>query len=191
MTWFSPGRARRRRTETDGDDDHTEELTNAVGSGDESEADDATDSDGSENSARASSARGIVPAVPRWNGAWSWLDAEDMFEGIIANGRHDDDVDDAASYSWDDSLYGADDELEDDVPEMKEVVGSRREQFLRRMREPIDHARTAGVCGTRASSLSLMRNDSHCLKPRSRQRRCSSAHAVDSPAAATARSGSG
>ena len=140
-TWFSPGRARRRRTETDGDDDHTEELTNAVASGDESEADDATDSDGFENSARASSARGIVPAVPRWNGAWSWLDAEDMFEGIIANGRHDDDVDDAASYSWDDSLYGADDELEDDVPEMEEVVGSRREQLLRR-HERVDRSRT-------------------------------------------------
>ena len=59
------------------------------------------------------------------------------------------------------------------------------------MKEWIGHARTAGVCGTRASSLSLMRNDSHCLKPRSRQRRCSSAHAVDSPAAAIARSGSG
>ena len=72
-TWFSPGRARRRRAETDGDDDHTEELTGAAGSGDESEADDATDSDGFENPARASSARGIVPAVPRWNGAWSWL----------------------------------------------------------------------------------------------------------------------
>ena len=64
-----------------------------------------------------------------------------MFEGIIENGRQDDDVGGAVSYSWDDSLYGADDELEDDVLEMEEVVGSRIEQFLRR-HERVDRSRT-------------------------------------------------
>ena len=139
-TWFSPGRARRRRTELDGDD-HTDRLTNAVGSDDESEPDDGIDSDAFGDSARNDFAREIVPAVPRWDGAWSWLDAEGMFEGIIEHGRQDDDVDDALACSWDDSLHGVEDDPSDDVPEMEEEEGSRREQFFRR-HERVDRSRT-------------------------------------------------
>ena len=55
---------------------------------------------------------------------WCLVLAEGMFEGgIIKNGQQDDDVGDEMLYSWDNSMYGVEDDPPDDVPEMEEVEG--------------------------------------------------------------------